>query len=123
MRRTPLSPGPEFDSQGRRRYSTLEPSRQPMKRSRKPLTSEQRGARDAVFARADGRCEKCGRSFTEYSPGEFHHILKRRHQKIDDPKLCAALCHTCHVWTEAEPDHAEAAGYLIRGNRITGGTP
>lgn len=69
-----------------------------------------------VLDRAKNCCERCGSAFGERNPAEFHHVLKRRHVKEDDPALIRSLCHLCHLWTEAEPLEAEAAGFFVRGN-------
>lgn len=72
--------------------------------------------REIVLELAGFACERCGAPLNAYNPPEFHHVLKRRHVKIDHESNIRALCHGCHRWTEEKPHEAEACGIWVRGN-------
>lgn len=50
--------------------------------------------RQAVFARANGRCECCG----SRTPAELHHLLSGPSRRSrESAETCAAVCAWCHV--------------------------
>jgi 5-methylcytosine-specific restriction endonuclease McrA len=57
--------------------------------------------RDAVFARARGKCERCGKA----PPDHLHHLIGGigRRRAMEDVDTCAALCEPCHRHVHAHP--------------------
>lgn len=97
------------------------PNRKPMRRRKasRGSTAPEFGQafwqvqREALYARAGGRCELGGCSLDEHGM-EAHH--RRRRSQGHDHGLhnLAALCPTHHRWVHAHPAAARAKGFLVR---------
>lgn len=73
--------------------------------------------RETVRLRADGHCERCGRSIANY-PADIHHRRPRsmggtRRPEIHAPESLVVLCRDCHVWVESNRAQASEHGWLV----------
>lgn len=72
---------------------------------------------EIVDARADGRCERCGRAALV---ANHHHRLLRSRGGRDLPSNLVRLCGSgttgCHGWVHANVAAATDAGYIVRTN-------
>jgi hypothetical protein len=70
--------------------------------------------RGLVFARAGGRCERCGAGFNL----SYHHRLKRSQGGDWVPQNIVLVCGSgttgCHGWIEHNPDRAGRDGWHVR---------
>ncbi len=88
------------------------------------ITPAERHARDAVTARAQGRCEGCGR----HGQTEWSHRIARGRGGIWCPSNGIALCgslaavlsgggdNTCHHFCHDQPAMARSVGWIVRTN-------
>jgi len=72
--------------------------------------------RDAVKARASGRCEKCGIPYSDYAwpPFSMHHDPPKGmggRKRADTPEDLKLLCHACH---------ARFHGIIVVDNKMDG---
>lgn len=74
----------------------------------------ERLCRSLVFARAGGRCERCGSGFNL----SYHHRKKRSQGGDWDAFNIVLVCGSgttgCHGWIEHHPNMAEAEGFHVR---------
>lgn len=81
-------------------------ARKKTERKRRTKKEETAAIREAVFARAGGRCEACSLPFGDLDPGELDHFFGRG-KEPQSVENCWALCHTCHrLKTDNRPDAA-----------------
>lgn len=77
-----------------------------------------RAQREALYARAHGRCERCGCSLDDHGL-EAHHRKLRSQGGGHDLANLAALDPTCHTWAHGHPIEARAGGWIV----ASGGNP
>ena len=68
--------------------------------------------RDAVFARAAGSCERCGRAITA-ATGHAHHRKLRSRGGGDGWDNLTALCPPCHAWAHRDVAAATRDGWIV----------
>lgn len=104
---------------GRRTTKPIPPrpfdvAKQPARRT--PLVSQD--LRDAVYQRADGRCELCGERL---QPGwEWHHRKRRSQGGPDHVSNGVALHSRCHSRVHGHVAWAESTGFLLRSHETPG---
>ena len=104
----------------RRSMKGLQPAAPLPRKKARPTPNRNRNAKDhysheirpAVFERAGGRCERCGRGVTDGF--ECHHRKLRSQGGKDDLATCCCLCTDCHEWAHGNPEAARAAGWIVR---------
>ena len=75
--------------------------------------------RQAVWARADYCCERCGIGCAWGTGGQIHHRRPRgmggtRRASSNTAPALALLCPTCHGEIESNRDQAREEGWLVR---------
>lgn len=86
------------------------PKRTPFRPSKPTVTAAERSARKVVTARAEGRCEGCGRP----GPTDYSHRIGAGVGGPWHPANALALDRACHQWLHANPTKAR----LQRGWRL-----
>lgn len=88
--------------------------RPPVKARGRARYAEWQELREQVYARAQGRCERCGRDL-EDTGLECHHRRLRSQGGRDEVENLAALCPACHhQGVHAHPERARAEGWIVR---------
>lgn len=87
-------------------------------------------SRDVVTARAQGRCERCGASSSQF--WSVHHRRPRgmggsKRPEVNGPANLILLCGSgttgCHGWVEANRAEAYNLGLLVRSGMNPGDVP
>jgi hypothetical protein len=84
--------------------------RKPLVSKSKPVTPEERRARNLVALRSEGRCEGC--QFTRAT--DWAHRKGAAQGGPWCPSNGLHLCRLCHDWAHHEPDAARALGWMVR---------
>ena len=69
--------------------------------------------KETCFARALGRCERCGLPFTQALRVDPHHRKLQSQGGRDELSNLAALCSDCHRWCHENPAAAVMAGWIV----------
>ena len=84
---------------------------------KRQATRAEKDCRRIVKERAQGRCERCGKT---WPLGTIHHRRKRSHRGPWSPENCVYVCGHgttaggCHSWIEFNPNLAEGEGFHVR---------
>jgi hypothetical protein len=79
------------------------------KRPKGPLTLGEHWARELVYARSGGLCERCRHAFAT----EWHHRRARSQRGPWEPSNGLHLCQKCHQGITEHPEKAYRQGWLV----------
>lgn len=79
-------------------------------------------AREQIYARAGGRCERCGTSL-DHSGMDAHHRKLRSRRGGDELSNLVALCPKDHRWVHAHPTAAFLEGWMISSRTLPATIP
>lgn len=106
-RKTPLAQGKPLVRKTPLSRGTTAPRQRPLRRPKMP--SE---IREAVVARAAGRCDYCGRPMPAGVEDAHHRKLRTRGGK-DTIENLVAVHHHCHMWIHEHPADSTTLGFMV----------
>ena len=110
MKRTPIRR--KTPLRASRPVSKRPPSKPRHRRLPDPSPEFWREQREALYARAAGRCERAGCSLDDNGMEAHHRKLRSRGGGHGLENL-AALCPACHRWCHEHPQAATEAGFIV----------